>query len=281
MKSIILSLGLFLAFSLTVQAQIETPASSPFCKLEQKVGLTDVTLEYSRPSMKEREVFGHLVPYGKPWRTGANAATKLTVSTGVTIEGEVLEPGSYALLTVPGESEWELHFFPYSSRSWGSYLADDAPEATIVKVGSQQLPFNVETLFFDIGDLRNGSATINLVWESTVVSARMEVPTDAAVEEMIASTMSGPSASDYRAAATYYYQEGKDMEKALEWIDMSLEKGGERFWILRQKALIQASLEDYAGAIETAERSTALAEEAGNEDYPRMNAESIAEWNKM
>ena len=281
MKSFLLSLALTLTFAFASVAQITTPASSPFCKLEQKVGLTDVTVEYSRPSVKDRQIFGDLVQYGQPWRTGANAATKFTFSEDVKVGGKELSAGEYALITVPGKESWELHFFPYSSGSWGSYLSDEEAEAVVVMADVAEMPIKIESFIIDIGTLRNSSAVIYLVWENTVASVALEVPTGPAVEEMIAATMAGPSANDYRAAASYYLQEGKDMDQALEWMNMAIEKGGERYWIMRDKAMIQANLGDYKGAIASAQRSSELAKEAGNNDYVRGNDELIANWSKM
>ena len=144
-----------------------------------------------------------------------------------------------------------------------------------------EMPIKIESFIIDIGTLRNSSAVIYLVWENTVASVALEVPTGPAVEEMIAATMAGPSANDYRAAASYYLQEGKDMDQALEWMNMAIEKGGERYWIMRDKAMIQANLGDYKGAIASAQRSSELAKEAGNNDYVRGNDELIANWSKM
>ena len=117
-------------------------------------------------------------------------------------------------------------------------------------------------------------------WERTNVALEIELPTATAVEASIEATMAGPSANDYRAAASYYLSENKNQEQALEWINMSLEKGGERFWILKDKSLIQANLDDYAGAIKTAKRSLELATEADNKDYIKMNNDNIEEWSK-
>ena len=102
MKKILLLLAV-VALSFQMQAQVTTPQSSPFSKVEQKVGLTDVTLEYSRPSMKERKIFGDLVPYGKMWRAGANKNTMITFSDDVTIDGNELKAGSYAIFITPNE----------------------------------------------------------------------------------------------------------------------------------------------------------------------------------
>jgi hypothetical protein len=275
--SLVLLLSLFVAgLSLQLNAQVKTPAPSPFCKVEQKVGLTDVTVEYSRPGVKDRVIFGNLVPYGKPWRTGANQATKITFSTAVTIGGTELEAGSYALLTTPGETEWTFNLYPHESGNWGSYREKDP--AVSVKANPGSMEFSVETMIIDVGNLKNSSATITVVWDKSAAGFAFEVPTDEAVMSSIEATMDGPRAGDYSAAANYYYAEDKDLNKALKWMNKALDKGGERFWLLRTKSLIQAKLGDKGGAIKTAKRSLELATEAGNEDYIKMNNESIKEW---
>ena len=267
--------------TLQVNAQVTTPAPSPFGKVEQKVGLTDVTVEYSRPSAKGRVVFGDLVPFGEVWRAGANAVTKVTFSTDVKIGGSDLKAGSYALLITPNKDNWQLHFFNYDKSNWGTYVAEGAPAAAaVVSSKTTTLPMNVETWTIGVGNLSNHGAALNFIWEKTYAHVDFTVPTDAAVVASIEKTMAGPSANDYYSAASYYLAEGKDLKQALAWVNTSLEKGGDRFWILRTKALIQAGLGDTAGAIETANKSTQLAQEAGNDEYPRMNAKSIAEWSK-
>ena len=274
--------GLLMVFGTTMQAQIQTPAPSPSCKYEQSVGLTDITIEYSRPGVKDREIFGGLVPYGAQWRLGANSATKMTFSTDVKIGGKDLKAGAYAVTATPKETYWTLHFYPHTSNGVGTYMGDDAPESVDVTAEAGSMgDMQVESFMIVIDMLRNSSALLHFVWDNTIATTNIEVPTGKMVEEMIASTMEGPSANDYRAAANYYYQEGKDMKQALTWMNKCIDKGGERFWILREKALIQAALKDYSGAIKSAERSIALAKEAGNDDYVRMNTQSITEWKSM
>src|SRR5690606_23258948 len=126
--------------------QIQTPQPSPVAKIEQRIGLIDVTLEYSRPSMKGRKIFGDLVPYGEVWRTGANAATKITFSEDVTIEGNMVKKGAYALLTKPGEKSWIIMLYPHTSTNFGSYLNTDVqPIAFEAKVNTMPEGVSVET----------------------------------------------------------------------------------------------------------------------------------------
>ena len=164
---------LALCLGFTLQAQ-DKPAPSPFSKVEQKVGLTDVTIEYSRPSLKGRKAIGHdLVPYDGPWRTGANSATKITFSDDVTIEGQELMAGSYALTTKAGKDSWEIHFHEYGeSRPYG-YLEKDGKVKVVVT--PVMIDHTVETFLINIDELRDNSATLKLVWEKTMVPIKMGV----------------------------------------------------------------------------------------------------------
>ena len=263
----------------SLQAQIKTPQPSPSAKITQDVGLSKVEVEYSRPSAKGRKVFGDLVPYGEMWRTGANASTKLTISDDFKFGGQDVPKGVYALYSIPGEKEWRLILYKNTS-FWGTpgKNYDENDVAAAVSVMPVTIKDRVETFTIEIGNLRNNGADLMLSWENTRISAPITFDVDSKVEADIKNQLAGPSASTYYQAARYYLEEKKDMSKALEWINLSLEKGGEKFWIVRTKALILAEMGRFKEAIATAERSTELAKAEGNSDYPRMNDKSIAEW---
>ncbi|MGW1456276.1 DUF2911 domain-containing protein [Salegentibacter agarivorans] len=266
----------------TAQAQVQAPQPSPFTKVEQKVGLTDVTLEYSRPGMRDREIFGELVPYGEVWRTGANENTKITFSDNVTIQGEELKAGTYAIYTIPQEDEWEVMFYSDAS-NWGN-PAEWSEEKVALKATAEvmELPFEMETFTIMIDELKHDSAALNIIWENTVASLRFEVPTEEKAMASIEKTMNGPGAGDYFAAATYYHDANKDLEQAYEWVNKSLEMGNPNaFWILRRKSLIAADLGKKEEAIAAAKKSLAEAEKAGNQDYVKMNKDSLKEWGAM
>ncbi|WP_410005617.1 DUF2911 domain-containing protein [Aequorivita nionensis] len=281
MKKIIL---LFSALILTVgiQAQITTPQPSPFQKIEQKVGLTDVTLEYSRPSMKGRTIFGGLVPYDAMWRTGANANTKITFSENVEIGGKSVKAGSYAIFTKPGASNWEVYFYS-DTNNWGTPEKwDDSKVAAQVSVQAYPMPMNIETFTMSFDELKNDSAMLGILWEKTYVGVPIKFGTDKAVSDNIQKVMNGPSANDYYAAAVYYLETGKDINQAKTWIDKSINMNKEpAFWQLRQKSLIYAKAGDKKGAIEAAKKSMELAKTAGNNDYVALNQKSLKEWGAM
>lgn len=281
MKKLLLIL---LAFTTvySVNAQIETPQPSPLGKLEQKVGLTDVTIEYSRPGVKGRKIFGGLEAYDKIWRTGANARTKITFSTDATVDGQTLKAGTYALFTKPGVETWDVYFYTDYNGGGVPQEWDDSKVAVKTTITPMELPFSVETFTLDVNNIKTSSATIDLVWDKTYVAIPFEVPTDKVVSDGIAKVMSGPAASDYYASAVYYLESGKDISKAKEWIDKAMsmiETPG--FWQLRQQSLIYAKAGNKKEAIAIAKESLAGAEKAGNSAYINMNKASLKEWGAM
>lgn len=282
MKKLLLMLMAF-TMAYSVNAQIKTPAPSPFSKVEQKVGLTDVTLEYSRPGVKERTVFGNLVPYGKIWRTGANARTKITFSTNVTVGGQELKAGSYSVFSIPTAESWEVVFYN-DGKEFGTPAEFDEKHIAAKATGKvHPIPFNVETFTIDLNNLTNTGARLEFIWEKTFVGIDIEVPTDKGVMASIKNVMNGPSANDYFQSAAYFLSEGKDIKKAQKWIDKAIAMGGDKapFWQLRLQSLIHAKAGDKTGAIKAAKASLAGAEEAGNADYAKMNKDSLKEWGAM
>ena len=265
---------------ITLSAQINAPQPSPFSKTIQQIGLTDVTLEYSRPSAKGRTVFGNLVPYNEMWRTGANANTKITFSTSFTVGETTLKAGSYAIYSVPNKDSWEIIFYTDANNGGLPAKWDDAKVAAKIKVNSYQLDMKVETFTITFDDLTNNSASLGIIWENTYLSVPFGVPTDNAVMASINRTMNGPSAGDFYAAAVYYKEANKDIKQAVEWINKSVSLTGSKtpFWVLRQQSLILAKSGDKKGAINAAKLSLEGAKKANNNDYIKMNTESIKEW---
>lgn len=265
-----------IGYAAQADAQLQTPAASPNAKVTFNVGLSEVHIDYNRPSVRDRVIFGGLVPYGEPWRTGANSSTKITFSDDVMIMGNELAAGTYSLFSVPSEDSWEIIF--HSNLTHNSPGPRDVEEdVLVVTVPANTMDAFVETFTITLNNLRNSSADIHISWENTYVNIPFTVDTEAKVMANIERVMAGPSGRDYFVAAAYYFEEGKDLNQALKWMKKSIEKDGERFWVLRTKGLIQAELGHHSDAIKTLEKSSKLAREWGNEGYARMNDESIAE----
>lgn len=281
-KLTLILLCTFLSVSLT-EAQVQTPAPSPGAKVEQKVGLTDISVKYSRPSMRGRTVFGNLVPYDKLWRTGANANSVITFSDDVTVSGQTLKAGSYAIFTKPGKSSWDVIFYS-DTNNWGTPEKwDDSKVAAKATVEVYPIPFDVETFTIDFNNLSNNGASMGIYWEKTYVAVPFEVPTAKKAMASIEKAMAGPGAGDYFQSAVYYLQEGKDLDKAGIWMDKAISMSGNEppFWMLRQKSLILAKKGDKKGAVAAAKASLAAAEKAGNADYIKLNKDSLKEWGAM
>ena len=278
MKKVLLIMFAF-TMSYAVNAQLQTPAPSPASKLEQKVGLTDITIDYFRPGVKGRKIFGGLESFGKIWRTGANARTKITFSDDVTIDGQNLKAGTYAIFTRPGESTWDVYFYTEYQGNGAPQELDETKVAAKTTVDVAEIPFVVETLTIDINNIRDDSANIDIIWEQTYITIPFTVPTDAKVSSAIDKMLNGPSANDYYAAAGYYLSAGKDPVTAKKWIDKAMSKiENPAFWQLRQQSLIYAAAGDKKGAIELAKKSLAASEKAGNANFVKMNKASLAEW---
>ena len=265
-------------------SQINTPRVSPASEVEQMVGLTEIEIEYSRPSMRGREVFGNLVPFGKVWRTGADNSTKISFNTDVIISGKTIQSGTYSIFSIPNKESWEIILYS-DVELWG--VPRDWSENKIVfssmfDVKKLKKSNTVETFTISFNDLTNNDVNMNISWENSSVDIKIEVPTRSMVESDINKVLSdNPKSSDYYAAAVFYRQENINLDKALEWMNKAIEMNeSPRFWQYRQQSLIMAANNKYADAVDAAKKSLNLAIEADNQDYIKMNRESIAEWSK-
>ncbi|MGY6521083.1 MAG: DUF2911 domain-containing protein [Mongoliitalea sp.] len=270
--------ALFLTYlSLGVAAQqINMPQASPSATISQKIGLTDVTIEYARPSMKGRKIFGELVPFGDVWRTGANAATLLTFSTEVKIEGQLIPAGTYALYSIPGRDEWTI-ILSSNTSLWGAvgYNSDEDVLRAIVKPGKTGQRY--ETMEFNFVDMTDNAASVAIKWENTRVAFRIETEVDDIVmaqikELVIDQEITNPGL--YYQAANYYFTNKKDLRVALDWISKSV-ADDPKFWTMHLKAKIEAELGMKQEAIQSANRSIEMAREAKNADYVGLNERLI------
>lgn len=275
------TLVLIIGLTFSVNAQINTPAPSPSSKMEQVVGLTDITIDYSRPAMRGRTIFGNLVPYSKIWRTGANMKTKITFSSDVTIDNKELKAGTYAILTIPTEDYWDIVFYTDIKGGGAPAELDNSLVALRMTVKTQLLTNDVQSFTIDISDITNSTANVNISWEKTRVTFDVMVPTDVIAMASIEKAMSGPTAGEYYQSAVYLLTTNKDLKLSKDWIDKAIAMNDNPpFWQLRQQSLIWAANGDKEGAIKIAKESLAKSKEAGNDDYVKMNNDSIVEWSK-
>ncbi|WP_136666480.1 DUF2911 domain-containing protein [Flavobacterium sp. H122] len=280
MVRFIIAIAVFIA-SLSVEAQIKVPQASPKAVVTQTVGLTEVEIEYSRPSAKGRVIFGDLVPFGKVWRTGANANTTISFSEDVVINGASLKKGKYALYITPKADEWEVFFYA-DTNNWGNPEKwDDSKVALKASAKTELLNRTVETFTIGIANTDLNSANLEFSWEKTLVALKFEVPTQKTALASIDKVLSGPTAADYYAAAQYYFSSNGDLNKAFAYVTKAYDMHEKKpYWYSRLKSQIQAKLGDKKGALETAKVSLEGAKAANNPDYVKMNEESIKEWSK-
>jgi len=268
---------IFLCFSFSF-AQVQTPQPSPLQKNEVIIGLTNFSLEYSRPSMRGRTIFGELVPYGALWRTGANKNTIITFDDSVIIGGKEINSGSYSIYTRPSEKSWDVIFYNKIDNSGLPNKWEKSMESLVLNVKTKKTEKKVETFDIWFSNLHNDGASLNFAWENTHISILIKVPTKTKVISSINKTLSdSPKAGDYFNAARYHLQENIDLNKAEFWIGKSLDMQ-ETFWGYRQQALIFEKLGEIDNAIDSAKKSINLAEKEGNKDYVLMNNNSISKW---
>jgi hypothetical protein len=268
--------------SLSAQApKIEFPAASPAATLKQRVGLTDIEVNYSRPGLKGRVVVGKIDPYGKVWRTGANSATRISFSTPVKLQGSKLDAGTYELFTIPGPDEWTV-ILQKAGKQWGAYQYKEQNDSLRVKVKPVALANPVETFTIDINDLRDESATLDLIWSDWRVPVKLEVEVVSTIVPQIEAVMASDAAKKpYAQAAMFYRDHDLDLKKAAAWIDAAIAEQPNAYYFLYHKARILAKMGDKAGALAMARQSIEMAAKdkdnpAAKDEYTRLNEALIA-----
>jgi len=273
-------LSFFMSFS-----QVKMPQASPKSKIIQTVGLTEFTIEYSRPSIKGRKIMGDLVAYGEIWRTGANNITTISFNDEIIINDILIPEGSYSLLTKPNTKSWDIYFLKnIKNQSVLNIINNWNNEMVVVEINVpiNHLDNKIETFTIDINDIKNDRANITLKWENTLIKIPVNVLSEKKVMASIKKTLKdSPSANDLYSAASYYLQEDKDLNKAKEWINKAVKIDSSKYWMYRQQSIILNKLNENNKAILAARKSLELAKKAGNKDYVRMNLNSINEWEKL
>jgi tetratricopeptide (TPR) repeat protein len=236
--------GLLLCGSMaTAQSFVlDLPRGSQHAVLTQRIGITDITINYHRPLVNKRKVWGGLVPYGQVWRAGANENTTITFSDPVAIEGKPLPKGAYGLHMIPGENEWTV-IFSKSSTSWGSFTYDQAEDALRVAVKPQTAEFH-EALTYDFDDVGPDSSVITLRWEKVAVPFKVGVNTHEIVTANLHSQLRGLAQYSWDGwddAANYLLQEKLDLNEALKYCDRSI-KNEERYDNLMTKSRVLDAL---------------------------------------
>ncbi|MGB5508745.1 DUF2911 domain-containing protein [Robiginitalea sp.] len=277
-------LALYLLCSAVVSnAQIVHPKASPFQEVSQDVGLSEVHIRYSRPAVKGRKIFGNLVPYGRIWRVGANESTKISLTHPMQIGDHQIPAGTYALYAFPEAAAWEIVFHK-DTTLWGDGRDAYSPSDELFRTPVVPEPWPVvqENFLITFDHITHNSLEMLLIWDRTCIRIPMEVDTQSLMEASIAEALSKePSAQSYYEAARYLQEEGRDYNRALNYIDKALEYGGDTYYFYRVRSLILEALGSYPEAIEAARRSEVLAAKEGKDEFVRMNRDNIEKWTEL
>lgn len=257
---------------------VKMPQASSSQTISQEFGLGKVEVSYSRPNVKGRNVFADLAPYGQVWRTGANSATVLTFTEDVTLEGKAVPAGAYALFTIPGKDEWTI-ILNKTTQQWGAYEYKQADDLLRFQAKAGKTAEKAETFTIAFTDVMPTTAKMHLMWDKTDVVINMATEVDSKVMASIDEAMKGEK-KPYFQAAQYYFDNGKDINKALEWAAAAENADQKAPWIKYLKARIQLKAGDKKGAAQTAEAGIKAAQEMKNDEYVRLNSKVLAEAKK-
>jgi tetratricopeptide (TPR) repeat protein len=269
-----------LTICLDANAQITLPRISPAASVKQTIGLTEFVVDYSRPSRRDRELLGELIPYGIPWRMGANEATKLRVSEDVMVNGDTLRSGAYALYALPSPILWQVVFYADTTYI-GDGTGDYDPKKEVLRICAEpyEQTENIETFTIDFQDLTHNAGRMVIAWGQFRVPLDFQVFTDDFVmQDIEAQIAANPNAATYYESARYLQEQSKEQEVALQYLDRAEILGGPNYFIYRIRALLLAQLKRYADAIQAAEASKLLAKDGGNDEFVRLNEKSIRDW---
>ena len=273
-KSISLAL-IILISSNAIAQQLKVPAASPLQTVKQAFGLSEITIEYSRPSVKGRVIFGDVVPFGKIWRTGANSTTKITFGDDVKVEGIDVKAGTYGFYTIPNADSWEIML--YKDLTLGGNVANYKTENEVlrVKVKPTVLGNKVETFTIGLADVTFTSTNIELTWENTRVAVSVVTEIDSKIMKTIENTIVLDTRPFYQAAS-YYYENNKDLKQALEWAEKAIIANPKAYWVVLLKAKIQLKLNDKKGAIATANQVIIMATAEKDDSFVKQAEKLIA-----
>lgn len=273
-----MKLPLFLSalfFSVLVNAQVLAPSMSPSAYVKQTIGLTEITIEYSRPSARKRKIFNEegLLPYKEVWRTGANAATKFSFSGSVNLDGQELPEGSYTLLSTPGKDNWKINWYTYDESNWNTYV-DKTPLFTM-EIPVKPTASHVETFEIHFRNIALSSASLVMEWERTSIEIPVTVNEKERILQSIDRTLAGPGNFDYFQAALYLHESGSDLNKALEYIQKVTKADDALFFQVSREVMILRDLGRNKEAVTAAKRGLALSIAAENNDFIRLNQKVI------
>ncbi|PKH49641.1 hypothetical protein CXF68_02565 [Tenacibaculum sp. Bg11-29] len=275
MKTLYITIVLLFSY-IIVYPQLKIPSLSSSSEVKQKVGLTEITIEYSRPSRRGRIIFGEsgLLPNKEVWRTGANSATKIIFSKAVFIKGNVLGKGIYTILSFPNDKIWKMKWYRYTDSDWNFYK-DKKPvfeiELPVIKMNSK-----VETFEIHFQDVTLNSTDIVLEWEQTKIKVPVRVKENEEILKSIDRVLYGPSSFDFYQAALYLHETKTNLNKALMYIQKVTKSKEALFFQVTREAMILKDLGKNKEAVKVAKRALLLSEKAKNNDFVRLNENVIS-----
>lgn len=260
---------LYILFLNPVRAQVQLPSPSSTQIIKQDFGIGSIELTYSRPSAKGRVVFGDLVPYGKLWRTGANEATRIVFTTPVEIGGKKLDTGTYVLYTIPAEDEWEV-IINKGINNWGVDGYKESEDVLHFSIPAVKVPTKIETFTIQFANIKTESCELQLMWDKKIIA----IPVSTNIKDKLKAQIEAAMLTDkkpYWTAAQFYFEYDRNLSKALENVSKATEENPKAYYMFLYKARIQKEMGNNPGALVSSKTSLALAREAKNDDYIRMN----------
>lgn len=277
-KFVVLSVLLSLLAFVPAQAEVQLPQPSPRALVKTVIGTTEVGIEYHRPGVKGRKIWGGLVPYDEVWRLGANEATTIQLEHAVKIDGRDVPAGTYALFAIPGQDTWTL-ILNKQPQQWGAYFYKQEQDLLRFTVKPQTGPFT-EWMVFSITPSGPKAATVEMAWESLRVPFTIEVDVPAIVwKDIDAALASNPDWGTYLQAANYAMAEGQRMNQAMGWIDKSLALR-ESFWNHEAKAKLLQREGKLDEALTHLDKAIALAKGKAPQGYIDGLEKIKGEWKK-
>jgi tetratricopeptide (TPR) repeat protein len=278
MRIATLAVALAVVSALPVHAQLRFPRPSPKASVLQTIGTTDVTISYSRPGVKGRTIWGDLVPYDAPWRTGANEATTITAAGDIMIEGQKLAAGTYALLTIPGKDEWTV-VVNKDKELWGSNEYKAEQDVFRVKVKPRAAE-HTEWMAFEFENLKSASGELVLRWEKLALPIRIETDDVAEVLAGVDAALAAAKPDDWRTAynaANFCFNEGVELEKAAKWADKSVAVQG-NYYNLSLVAKMKAKAGNTKEAVAVAEKAIKAGKESKDKVDTSGTEKLLAQW---
>lgn len=264
---------IFVSFN-QASAQLQLPQASSTTKIEQAIGIKNVTLVYQRPNLHQRQAFGGLAPYDQVWRTGANNIPVLTFEEEVTIGQDKVPAGSYGLFTIPRENgNWTI-ILSSNPKQWGAYEYKQEEDFLRFDVKAQPLNDQVETFTMAFENVTPKGADLSVAWDKSKASFHIAVDQSKEIIAAIDQAMLGEK-KPYFQAAQYYFTNDLDLNKALEWAAKADEGNTTAPYIKYWRAQIQLKAGDKAGAIETATQGIEMATAADNQEYVKLNTQVL------